>query len=71
MITQFESEIKVFRPQGKKKTGEKNVKVINVNQANEKAILKIKWVSQVRLVCIRRDGKCDHLKWWSTGISTT
>jgi hypothetical protein len=73
MITQFECEIKVYRPtQNKKKSqAEEPMKSINLQRVNDRAIVKIKWISQLRLMCVRRDGMVNYLKWWSTGISTT
>jgi len=67
-----ESDIKVYRPQSnRKRIGEENIfKVINFQRVSERAIVKIKWISQARLLYVRRSGTAVHLKWWSVGLNT-
>ena len=68
----IESDIKVYRPQSnRKRTKEENLfRVINIQNVNERAIVKIKWISQARLLYVRRSGMAVHLKWWSVGLNT-
>ncbi|CAD8211533.1 unnamed protein product [Paramecium octaurelia] len=58
-------ELKVYRPQNKKKVPNTMKPIIDLQQASNRAIVKIKWISDVRLICIRKEGKIDYLKWTS------
>ncbi|CAK67234.1 unnamed protein product (macronuclear) [Paramecium tetraurelia] len=58
-------ELKVYRPQNKKKVPNTMKPIIDLQQASNRAIVKIKWISDLRLICIRKEGKIDYLKWTS------
>ncbi|CAD8129157.1 unnamed protein product [Paramecium sonneborni] len=57
--------IKSYRPQNKKKVPNTMKSIIDFQQASNRVIVKIKWTSDVRLLCIRKEGKIYYLKWTS------